>query len=380
MADPLLDDVRALLEGGFGDDRILKQILRACEHAEVISNYERNYVRRLAEKHLGRGAHAGPQPPPARAPGVAPGQGTPPAPGVAVPAGIPPAGKDGALGAGAAVPAARQPSSPAPSSSSSDSKGLKAVLVVAGVALVVLIAAGVLLGGSTAPDGQPADGNADPAAAAGGNPAPGALSVSTDAPAYEHSDIISISGISSARGVINISIENQESRTVWTEEAITRDDGRYSTLIIAGGPGWEKAGTFTITADSGVHVGSDTFLFEAGPAVEEASGANGMLPAAEPGAEPDPAEEEPAGAGGPGAGAEPDPAEEEPAGAGGPGAGAEPDPAEEEPAGAGGPGAGAEPGAEPDPAEEEPAGGGGSGDARQFDEDSVSVSSATKTS
>ena len=32
----------------------LKQIRRACEHNEVISNYERNYVRKLAEKHLGK--------------------------------------------------------------------------------------------------------------------------------------------------------------------------------------------------------------------------------------------------------------------------------------------------------------------------------------
>ncbi len=54
MTDPLLDDVKALLDKDFGDDRILKQICRACENNEVISNYERNYVRKLAEKHLGK--------------------------------------------------------------------------------------------------------------------------------------------------------------------------------------------------------------------------------------------------------------------------------------------------------------------------------------
>ncbi len=52
MTDPLFDDVKALLEKDFGDDRILKQISRACENNEVISNYERNYVKNLAEKHL----------------------------------------------------------------------------------------------------------------------------------------------------------------------------------------------------------------------------------------------------------------------------------------------------------------------------------------
>ncbi len=54
MTDSLLDDVKALLDKDFGDDRILKQICRACENDEVISNYERNYVKKLAEKHLGR--------------------------------------------------------------------------------------------------------------------------------------------------------------------------------------------------------------------------------------------------------------------------------------------------------------------------------------
>ncbi len=50
----LLDDVNSLLDGDFGDDRILKQIARACKNNEVISNYERNYVQKLAEQHLGR--------------------------------------------------------------------------------------------------------------------------------------------------------------------------------------------------------------------------------------------------------------------------------------------------------------------------------------
>ena len=54
MNDSLYDDVKALLDKDFGDDRILKQICRACENNEVISNYERNYVRQLAEKHLGK--------------------------------------------------------------------------------------------------------------------------------------------------------------------------------------------------------------------------------------------------------------------------------------------------------------------------------------
>ena len=48
MTDLLLDDVKALLDEDFGDDRILKQICRACENNEVISNYERNYVTKIS--------------------------------------------------------------------------------------------------------------------------------------------------------------------------------------------------------------------------------------------------------------------------------------------------------------------------------------------
>ena len=61
MTDSLIDDVEALLNGEFGDDRILKQIHRACQNNEVISNFERNYVKNLAEKHLGRKPKIQPQ-------------------------------------------------------------------------------------------------------------------------------------------------------------------------------------------------------------------------------------------------------------------------------------------------------------------------------
>ena len=62
MSDSLHDDVKELLDGDFGDDRILKQILRACENNEVISNYERTYVKKLKETYLGKKPQASPEP------------------------------------------------------------------------------------------------------------------------------------------------------------------------------------------------------------------------------------------------------------------------------------------------------------------------------
>src|SRR3989304_6179075 len=72
------------------------------------------------------------------------------------------------------------------------------------------------------------------------------LSIQTDLSAYQKGDIISISGTSNASGKINLSIENQEGQLVWSEQISVKSDGRFSTLAIAGGSGWDKSGTFTI--------------------------------------------------------------------------------------------------------------------------------------
>ena len=59
----LLHDVQRLMDIGFGDDRILRQIYRACKNNEAISNYERNYVRTLVDEHLTKSAQI-PEPEP----------------------------------------------------------------------------------------------------------------------------------------------------------------------------------------------------------------------------------------------------------------------------------------------------------------------------
>ena len=72
MTDMLLDDVNSLLNGDFGDDRILKQIARACKNNEVISNYERNYVKKLVEQYLGRKPDVVPSTTPENPPSITP--------------------------------------------------------------------------------------------------------------------------------------------------------------------------------------------------------------------------------------------------------------------------------------------------------------------
>ena len=92
-------------------------------------------------------------------------------------------------------------------------------------------------------------------------PTSDALSIQTDFSSYNKKDIISINGISDTTGTVTLSINTQNNELVWTEKVSLKSDGRYSTLAIAGGPGWENSGTYTIKVDNGVEIKSSTFSF-----------------------------------------------------------------------------------------------------------------------
>ncbi|MEX0862832.1 hypothetical protein [Nitrosopumilus sp.] len=228
MTDPLLDDVKALLDKDFGDDRILKQIRRACEHNEVISNYERNYVRELAEKHLGKK----------------------------------PEFKQTIVNEKPIVPDViipqthfTQQSLQTPSRISySKSKNKKIFLGIGSLALVIIIVVAVSFSGIS--DGVPKINDTK-------NPTSLSLSVQTDLTSYGNKDLISISGTSNTSKNVNLSIRSPSGDLVWTEQLSLKSDGRYSTLAIAGGPNWQSFGTYTITVDNGVETKSNTFSFNA---------------------------------------------------------------------------------------------------------------------
>ena len=233
MTDDLLDDVKALLEKDFGDDRILKQIRRACENNEVISNFERNYVQKLAEKHLGK------------KPSTPTLVEKPTVPDVVLPE----------------TPTIQQEPSiqtqtirkEQPRVYSNSSKNSKVMIGLGVAALAVIIAVAASFSGIS---------NVTPDAVK--NPtetATESLMIKTDFTSYNNKDIISINGVSDTRGSVNLSIENQKGQLVWTEQLSLKSDGRYSTLAIAGGPGWESSGTYTIKVDNGAETKSSTFSF-----------------------------------------------------------------------------------------------------------------------
>lgn len=232
MTDPLLDDVKALLEKDFGDDRILKQIRRACENNEVISNFERNYVKKLAEKHLGRKPETSVKKPETDEKYTVPDVVLPETPS---------AQKIQTL------------QSPPPRTIPASSKNSKLMLGIGGLALAVIIAAAVYFSGVS--DVTPAV--VEPITDIE------SLTVQTDFSSYSNKDIISISGISDVVGPVNLSIENQDGKLVWAEQLSLKSNGQYSTLAIAGGSGWENSGTYTIKVDNGAETKSSTFSFTA---------------------------------------------------------------------------------------------------------------------
>jgi len=232
MDDSLFDDVNSLLDGDFGDDRILKQIQRACKNNEVISNYERNYVQKLAEQYLGK------------KPTISSNlsdKTIPKIPDVVIPTIKP-----------TIEPTNQTQTIEAPSYNKSNfnTKNFKPILVFGGIALVIIIAAITLFAS-----------NDDPFSPNPSTENKIILSVNSDLSSYSENDLISINGISENTSIVNLSIENQNDDLVWAEQTSVKSNGQYSTLAIAGGLGWEISGTYTLKVDDGNKIKSITFSF-----------------------------------------------------------------------------------------------------------------------
>ena len=226
MTDSLLDDVTSLLNGDFGDDRILKQIARACKNNEPISNYERNYVQKLAEQYLGK---------------------KPEITNVTIPDDS--MNDDSMPKIETSISSQILESQPS-SSSNFNLKNSKLFLGFGGVALIIIIAAAILLSNNT-----------DSFSSNPESPLNVTLSVNTDLNSYTRTDLISINGVSNNTKIVNLSIINQNNELVWAEQVSVKNDGQYSTLAIADGSGWEISGTYTLKVGNGSEIKSITFLF-----------------------------------------------------------------------------------------------------------------------
>lgn len=231
MPDPILDDVQALLDKEFGDKRILEQILRAAKNDEVISNFERNYVRKLAEKHLGK------KPVVEKKATEIPKEIVPDFVPVSTP-----------------EPQTIQKWSPPPKTKKSSNNN-KIILGfgVAVIAIIIIVAASLNITSNISPS-------------TGIDQTSGVqqqFSVKTDLPSYNKGDIIVISGNSKASiNEVAISILNSKNEVVWYETVNVKANGQFSTLTFAGGTGWENSGTFTLIAESNSERSQSTFILK----------------------------------------------------------------------------------------------------------------------
>jgi hypothetical protein len=75
------------------------------------------------------------------------------------------------------------------------------------------------------------------------------LLVNIDQTTYQRADIISISGDTNFyTKSVELSIENTNGVKIWKEVINPKNNGQFSTLIIAGGGGWENNGVYTLKA------------------------------------------------------------------------------------------------------------------------------------
>jgi hypothetical protein len=70
----------------------------------------------------------------------------------------------------------------------------------------------------------------------------------TDQDAYLRGDIVSISGKAPTSGIVKLAISNPSNQEIWREIVTAKTNGEFSTLVIAGGAGWEQAGTYTLSS------------------------------------------------------------------------------------------------------------------------------------
>ena len=80
-----------------------------------------------------------------------------------------------------------------------------------------------------------------------------ALSIQMDDSSYQIAEIISISGNikNTTDGAVEISIINSNGYKIWNEFVNIKNNGKFSTLSIAGGNGWENNGEYILKAQYG---------------------------------------------------------------------------------------------------------------------------------
>ena len=225
MSDDILDNVKKLLDAEVGDIKILEQIKRAAENNEVISNYERNYVAKLSEQHL-----------------------KPPEPELELEPEIETPVESIQEEISVEKEQMEKIEQVTPTQTIVELKptyfrNKKFMMIGGGAALAIIILVAI--------------------GASGIENFGTGLNLEIDKSSYNSGDIISLSGNSKTTlgSTISLFIENSDGEQIWSEDLKIKDNGTFSTLLIAGGTGWEGSGTYSIKAEHGSEQLEITFSF-----------------------------------------------------------------------------------------------------------------------
>lgn len=237
MVDTLLDDIKELILKEKGDLKILERIKRAAERKEVISVFERAYINKLAEQYLRPPKEISPEPTE-----IAP-----------EPKEIsqPQTNTVSEVKTTSVIPQVKKinrEQKPLWASKKEEQKTTKIMIGIGIAALAVILVVGLSLSGfpdvSITPI-QPLQQTPEPQE--------GPLTIETDLSSYDLADIISISGEAETSGekMVEVSIENPQKKVVWSENLKVKENGEFTTLVLAGGPGWEDKGEYTLKVKQG---------------------------------------------------------------------------------------------------------------------------------
>lgn len=223
MSDEILVDVKELLDAEVGSKKVLQQIKRAAENNEAISNYERNYVAKLIQE-LHKPLEPEIETPPETPTTSSQQEQITITPELQTPLII-----------------EHKPR---------DKTNTKVMIGGGAIAIAIIVAVIVGTTGIGVGTNIPTITNS------------GLLEL--DQKSYNEQDIISISGKSktSLGNTISLLIENVDGELIWAEEIKIKSSGEYSTLAIAGGPGWEKSGSYTLKMEHGSEEEQITFSFK----------------------------------------------------------------------------------------------------------------------
>ena len=235
MVDAILDDVKELLLNEQGDAKILERIKRAAENDEVISVYERDYVNDLVEKYL-RPKYE-------------------PEPIEEINKESEDTSEQVSEKISEELVEKPKPTKPLFESKIKNPKTTKYAFAIGAIALSIILIVGVSQSGISDIPTQTTQSTQTTMI----------LVINTDVSSYELADIISISGNSdpSLGNTIELSIENADGNIIWTEDVKIKSNGVYSTLVIAGGIGWEKSGQYSLKAEHGSEQNQLSFNFKA---------------------------------------------------------------------------------------------------------------------